>query len=648
MLKNPNNHVMAQCIEDTLKKPNNTSRFCWVCCFGVTLAAFILVANITFAQTEPNTHENPLFGSPPFNLIIQYPDESNSGFRARRKRVFQARLESDLGPQPGESKDELFQRHWDAAVQMAPLNLVQNSNESFEDCLARKAAQLAHYQERITLSPEPNESTIDFVKRLAQAVAATVPQDWITAEISQKPDETAAAFRARRARELAKRRAQQTRFNNLDLSFMLPNSSSSVDITQNPDESDAAFRARKTKAQTNARASRVARFQKSVESPQTHRLRMLENALSNARLIIPYEPDESLKEYQNRRATALTGMFSRINITQAPSESSEAYLERLEEEIRNTAPASWLCPRPEQMPEEGYGDFRTRQTRTFTQWQQNLSLAQRPGEDAVTHQQRLFENAVKESQVYIPYQAEETASEYHTRREQVLMELCSRLPHSPNENESLVLFRGRLVEQIQASIPTQCSQDTPTGIKQNPGESDAAFRARRARALAKQRARNGTDQALAVDPQAPEATSDPESLMGKTLPDLKTLGESCDTPSLAGKALLICFWNMEQRPARRCLMQLAQQTESLAHQGIEPLAIHTGPVDPTRLENWLETYNISIASIILQANIEKTQFAWGVRALPWLILTDQDHQVIADGFPLQELSQKMQSLNPSM
>ena len=34
---------------------------------------------------------------------------------------------------------------------------------------------------------------------------------------------------------------------------------------------------------------------------------------------------------------------------------------------------------------------------------------------------------------------------------------------------------------------------------------------------------------------------------------------------------------------------------------------------------------------------EKTRFAWGVKSLPWLILTDREHIVSSDGFTLAEL-----------
>jgi hypothetical protein len=43
----------------------------------------------------------------------------------------------------------------------------------------------------------------------------------------------------------------------------------------------------------------------------------------------------------------------------------------------------------------------------------------------------------------------------------------------------------------------------------------------------------------------------------------------------------------------------------------------------------------------ITADIEKTRFTWGVRSLPWLILTDSKHIIRAEGFNLSELDEKI-------
>jgi len=40
---------------------------------------------------------------------------------------------------------------------------------------------------------------------------------------------------------------------------------------------------------------------------------------------------------------------------------------------------------------------------------------------------------------------------------------------------------------------------------------------------------------------------------------------------------------------------------------------------------------------MIQGDEEKTRFNWGVNSLPWLILTDKNHIVVAEGLVLDEL-----------
>jgi len=47
---------------------------------------------------------------------------------------------------------------------------------------------------------------------------------------------------------------------------------------------------------------------------------------------------------------------------------------------------------------------------------------------------------------------------------------------------------------------------------------------------------------------------------------------------------------------------------------------------------------------MIEGDEEKIRFAWGVKALPWLILTDKQHIVQAEGFNINELDEKITAL----
>jgi hypothetical protein len=44
---------------------------------------------------------------------------------------------------------------------------------------------------------------------------------------------------------------------------------------------------------------------------------------------------------------------------------------------------------------------------------------------------------------------------------------------------------------------------------------------------------------------------------------------------------------------------------------------------------------------MIKANTAKNRITWGIRSLPWLILTDKKHIVTAEGFSVTELDEKL-------
>lgn len=55
----------------------------------------------------------------------------------------------------------------------------------------------------------------------------------------------------------------------------------------------------------------------------------------------------------------------------------------------------------------------------------------------------------------------------------------------------------------------------------------------------------------------------------------------------------------------------------------------------------MKEYNIPFPVGMVQGDAENVCFAWRVHSLPWLILTDRNHVVTAEGFTLNELSDKI-------
>jgi len=133
----------------------------------------------------------------------------------------------------------------------------------------------------------------------------------------------------------------------------------------------------------------------------------------------------------------------------------------------------------------------------------------------------------------------------------------------------------------------------------------------------------------------------PPSLVGRPLPELKNVKVEIPSSDTEGKMILVCFWDMEQRPSRYCIMQLAKQAEQLKQKGIIVVAVQASKIDETALDQWVKKYKIPFPVGMVQSSFEKARFSWGIRSLPWLILTDRKHIIRSGGFGINALNEKI-------
>ncbi|MHC4567426.1 MAG: peroxiredoxin family protein, partial [Planctomycetota bacterium] len=131
------------------------------------------------------------------------------------------------------------------------------------------------------------------------------------------------------------------------------------------------------------------------------------------------------------------------------------------------------------------------------------------------------------------------------------------------------------------------------------------------------------------------------SLLGKPLPDLSDIAIVFSPEQHKGKMILVCFWDMHQRPSRNCIDELAGQAEQLAQKGVTVVAIQALKMDEKALDKWVRENGVPFPVGTVRADHEKTRTAWGVKSFPWLILTDADHIVSAEGFAISELDDKL-------
>ena len=144
-----------------------------------------------------------------------------------------------------------------------------------------------------------------------------------------------------------------------------------------------------------------------------------------------------------------------------------------------------------------------------------------------------------------------------------------------------------------------------------------------------------------MDKRGRRVQSQLPSLSGQALPNLKELGIDALSGDLTVRKLLVCFWDMQQRPSRRCMTQLAKKAEELKSKGVTVIAVQASKMDREALNQWVKKYDIPFPSGMVQGDEKKARFKWGVKSLPWLILTNQKHIVEASGFSLDELDERI-------
>ena len=133
-------------------------------------------------------------------------------------------------------------------------------------------------------------------------------------------------------------------------------------------------------------------------------------------------------------------------------------------------------------------------------------------------------------------------------------------------------------------------------------------------------------------------------LAGRPLPGFDGIKIDLTADQTKDKMILVCFFDMNQRPSRHCLTQLSTRAQELKAKDFFIIAIQAAKVSADELNTWVKESGISFPVGTIEGDVNETRFNWSVRSLPWLILTDTEHIVRADGFGINELNEKIRSM----
>jgi hypothetical protein len=134
------------------------------------------------------------------------------------------------------------------------------------------------------------------------------------------------------------------------------------------------------------------------------------------------------------------------------------------------------------------------------------------------------------------------------------------------------------------------------------------------------------------------------SILSKVLPNLADLSKDLSEVKADNKPILLCLVDIEQRPSRRCLSDLAKKAGALADKGVSVVLVQTSKVDLKQYNDFLKANSIGFPIYMVDGDFGAKKAQWGVKALPWLILADKGHVVHAEGFSVSELEAKVHEI----
>ena len=146
------------------------------------------------------------------------------------------------------------------------------------------------------------------------------------------------------------------------------------------------------------------------------------------------------------------------------------------------------------------------------------------------------------------------------------------------------------------------------------------------------------------DSRGRQVPSSPPSLLGKPLPDLTSLNIEPAVDDIDGKMILVYLWDMQQRLSRNTLLRLTKRAEEMKRKGVIVVTVQAAKINENVLKKWLVKNNIPFPAGKTRDDETKTRFTWGIRYLPWLILTDSSHIVVAEGFGFSKLDEKLKQI----
>jgi hypothetical protein len=108
-----------------------------------------------------------------------------------------------------------------------------------------------------------------------------------------------------------------------------------------------------------------------------------------------------------------------------------------------------------------------------------------------------------------------------------------------------------------------------------------------------------------------------------------------------GRPVLLCFIDIRQPLSQQCVAELVGKADTLEAKRVITVVLQASPEGTRELYAQLDAHCTAFPWGMAGENLDARKAAWGIQSLPWLILTDEKHKVVATGLGLDELDKGM-------
>ncbi|MCX5643955.1 MAG: carboxypeptidase-like regulatory domain-containing protein [Phycisphaerae bacterium] len=110
------------------------------------------------------------------------------------------------------------------------------------------------------------------------------------------------------------------------------------------------------------------------------------------------------------------------------------------------------------------------------------------------------------------------------------------------------------------------------------------------------------------------------------------------------RPVLLCFIDIRQPLSQQCVAELVGKADALEAKGVITIVLQSSPKASRELYAQLDAHCTAFPWGMAGEDFEARKAAWGIKSVPWLILTDKKHNVVAAGFGLNELDKKVEGV----